>query len=441
MAITSRPAAGGATGPSGGGLLGQGSGGPRTPAPVRLLNRVGRRLGGGGPLRAEAFVDRARRAAGLSDFGERGWEEPLGLLIDALEREADLSPLGRRILARMLTRDLTLRLRIVEALRRAPAVATAPVERPLFVVGLPRTGTTLLYSLLARTPGARPLLGWEAHDPVGPRPGRPDRRVGVYGAQVTGMNYVAPDLRKVHLVEARGLRECWPLLNRSLVSGGYLVLANVPSYERWLWDAGPEVFAASYRLHRDQLRLLQAQRPVTRPTSRPTSHWVLKSPVHLASLDALLAVYPDARIVQTHRDLTRVLPSNCSLFTVSRGICSAAGDPLETGRQVLERSRRTLERSMATRARAGDARFFDVRYADLTADPIGTVRAALAHFGGDLPAAAEGRLRGHLADNPQHKHGAHRYTLEQFGLDRAEVERAARDYHERFAVPTEAQRC
>lgn len=433
MAISSRPGTGGAPGPAGGGLLGEGAGGSRSPAPVRVLNRVGRRLGGGGPLRVEAFVDRARRTAGLSDFGETGWEEPLGVLVDALEREADLSPLGRRILARMLTRDLALRLRIVAALRAAPAVAAAPVRRPLFVVGLPRTGTTLLYSLLARTPGARPLLGWEAHDPVGPPPGRPDRRVAVYGAQVTGMNYVAPDMRKVHLVETRGLRECWPLLNRSMVSGGYLVLANVPSYERWLWAAGQEAFAASYRLHRDQLRLLQAR--------RPTEHWVLKSPVHLASLDALLAVYPDARIIQTHRDLTKVLPSNCSLFTVSRGICSAAGDRLATGRQVFERSRRTLERSMATRAGVGDARFFDVRYADLTTDPIGTVRAALAHFGEDLPAAAEGRLRGHLADNPQHKHGAHRYTLEQFGLDRAEVERAARDYHERFAVPTEAQRC
>lgn len=422
MAVTSRPAPA-APGPVR----------PRPPAPVRVLNRVGRGLGGGPPLRAGALVDRARRATGLSDFGEAGWEEPLGVLVDSLEREASMSPLGRRILTRMLTRDLGLRLRIVEALRRAPAAAAAPVERPLFVVGLPRTGTTLLYSLLAQTPGARPLLGWEAHDPAGPAPGRPDRRVAVYGAQVIGMNYVAPDLRAVHLVETRGLRECWPLLNRSFVSGGYLVLADVPSYERWLWAAGEEAFAASYRLHRDQLRLLQAQRPPGSPPAR----WVLKSPVHLASLDALLAVYPDARIIQTHRDLARVLPSNCSLFTVSRGICSDAGDPLATGRQVLARSRSTLERSMATRGRVGEARFFDVRYADLTADPIGTVRAALAHFGEDLPVAAEVRLERHLADNPKHKHGAHRYAAEQFGLDRAEIEAAARGYHERFTVPSE----
>jgi len=438
MAITSRPAPGasGARAPVGGGTLERAAARPRPPAPVRLLNRVGRRLRGptASPLRAEAFVRDARRATGLSDFGEAGWEEPLDVLVDALEREADLSPLGRRVMARMLTRDLALRLRIVEALRHAPAAAAAAVQRPLFVVGLPRTGTTLLYALLAQTPGARPLLGWEANDPVGPPPGRPDRRITVYGAQVTGMNYVAPDLRKVHLVETRGLRECWPLLNRSMVSGGYLVLANVPSYERWLWAAGRDVFEASYRLHRDQLRLLQAQRPI----AHPTAHWVLKSPAHLVSLEALLAVYPDARIIQTHRDLAKVLPSNCSLFTVSRGICSDAGGPLETGYQVLERSRRTLERSMATRARIGGGRFFDVRYADLTADPVGTVRAALAHFGEDLPAVAEDRLTRHLAGNPQHKHGPHSYSLEQFGLHRAEVDGVARDYHERFAVPREA---
>lgn len=433
MAVTSRP-------PAGAAVHGDRAARPRPPAPVRLLNRVGRHLPVR-PLRPESFVAAARRTTGLSDFGEDGWQEPLGVLVDALETEAALSPLGRRILTRMLTRDLALRLRIVAALRSAPQVAAAPVERPLFVVGLPRTGTTLLYALLARTAGARPLLGWEAEDPVGPPPRRRDRRVTVYGAQVAGTNYLAPDLRRVHEIEARGPREDWPLLNRSLVSGGYLVLADVPGYERWLWAAGRDAFAGSYRLHRDQLRLLQAQRPPGSPPTQPGSppaRWVLKSPAHMLSLDALLAVYPDARVVQTHRDLAKVLPSNCSLFGVTRAISSDAGDPLRTGRQVLERTRTALERAMATRAQAAGANFFDVRYADLVADPIATVRAVLAHFGDDLPAEAEARLQRRLADSPQHKHGAHRYTLEQFGLDRAEVERAARDYHERYAVPTEA---
>jgi hypothetical protein len=382
------------------------------------VNRV-RRLGGA-QLDADALLAGARRRTGLHDLGDFPGELPLRVLVGSLRDEARLTPFGRVLTARILSRYMVQRLRIVEELRRRPETAAVPIRRPLFVVGLPRTGTTLLLNLLAQVPPARPLRGWEAADPL-PRRGR-ERE---FALLTRGLHYLAPELPRIHELPVRGATECFPLLNRSFLSWAYLLLGHVPSYERWLWEQDTDALEGSYRLHRAQLRLLSLQ--------RAAGHWVLKWPAHVYALEALTRVYPDAAIVQTHRELAEVLPSNASLLYTTRSIFSDAVTRRATGRALLEQIERHLGRVVAGRDRLGD-RVLDVRYPDLLADPLGVVRRIHTHFSYELPDGTEARITAYLAANPKGKHGGHRYSLEEFGLDRADVERVGAGYSERFGA-------
>jgi hypothetical protein len=399
---------------------------------VRALNEVGRRTGNLGPLGrldADELLRDARRRTGLSDLGP-DTDAAYRLLVGSLDLEAGLTTLGRVVLGRLARGYLGQRLRVVEAHRRRPDLAAAPVVRPLFVVGLPRTGTTLLHSLLAQAEGARPLLTHEAGDPIPPalRGGGPDLRPVRYWLFVRGLYYLGRGGRQIHDYEG-GPVECLRLLARSFTTFFFPNVLDVPSYERWLWAQDADAFTATYQLHRMQLQTLQAD--------GRTGYWVLKSPAHLNTLEALLAAYPDAAVVQTHRDPAKVLGSISSLATRNRGLLAEPPDPHQVGRQVLERTARVFERMERTRARVGEDRILDVRYADLLADPLGVARRIHDRFGYALPSSSQARMRRWLADHPQGMHGTHRYALEQYGLDRATVESLATPYRERFAVPPE----
>ncbi len=409
-----------------------GRGMPRPPRPVRLLNAVGRRAGDFGSLGrldAEEMLRDARCRTGLSDLGP-DTDQAYRLLVAALDREARLTTLGRVVVGRLARGYLSQRLRVVEALRRRPDVAAAPVRRPLFVVGLSRSGTTLLHNLLAHADGARPLLTHDAVDPIPPvlRGAARDTRPLRYWLSIRGLYYLGRGRRKIHDYDA-GTAECLRLLARSFMCFAFPNMFDVPSYERWLWEQDAGAFAVVYELHRMQLQTLQAD-------GRP-GYWVLKAPAHLNTLDALLSVYPDAAVVQTHRDPAKVLGSLSSLVMRNHGLLGEAPDPHVVGRRVLERTVRTMERVERTRTVVGDDRIVDVRYVDLLSDPVTVVRGILERFGYPATAVSAERMRRWLADNPRGKHGTHRYTLEQFGLDQAAVQRAVAPYRERFTIPVE----
>jgi hypothetical protein len=383
-------------------------------------------------LSADRILARARRRTGLSDFGEGDVVEPLEILVDSLERDAGLTPLGRRGVADTLVQSLSKRLRIVDYVARQGEIVEERIRRPMFVVGLPRTGTTMLLNLLAQDPAARPLLGWEAWAPIPFRRRRrsgPDPRIRRFALALGVLNYAAPSLREVHAIEVDGPDECAPLLVRTLVTGYYSLAHRVPRYEEWLFSRPRSAFEIVYRFHELQLKLLQHQRRGER--------WLLKSPAHLIALDALVAVYPDACIVHTHRDVAKVFPSTCSLTAVARRIASDRVDPVLLGREALTRARRMTERVMRVREALPERQVCDVRYADLVADPPGTLRRIYAHFDLPVPPDLETRTSRWLESNRQHKHGVHRYSLEAFGTDRAEIDRIAAEYMERFDVPRE----
>jgi hypothetical protein len=378
-------------------------------------------------LRAEA----ARRT-GLDDFGDERFAEPLRLLLDSMETEAALTLIGRLAMRDDVLRLLENRLRMTAEHRRHPEIAAGDVRAPLFIVGLPRTGTSILHELLAQDPANRVPMSWEVMRPW-PPPERPtfetDPRIAEVDRRLARVDRILPDFKKMHPMGARLPQECVALTAHDFATMIYHTTHRVPRYQAWLEATDLRWVYAS---HRRQLQYLQWKAPAAR--------WVLKSPGHLWALDALLAVYPDARIVQTHRDPLKVIASLTSLVTVLRSLASDAIEPLEIARDWTERLARGLALTMRVRAERAlpASQVFDVHFPDLMADPIAMVGRIYAHFGMTLSDDAAARMRRFLAENAADKHGAHRYTLAAAGLD-ADVERRRyAAYQQHFGIASEA---
>ncbi len=405
------------------------------PLPVRAFNAAGGALRAAGlplvRLDAATLCERARRATGLEDFGDPWFREPLGVLLDALEREAAMHTLGRVIARTDLTRLLENRLRMTDVIARHPEIAAAPITRPLFVVGLPRTGTSILHDLLAQDPANRVPMTWEVMHPY-PPPERAtyttDPRIAALDKHLAGVDRLLPEFKKMHPMGAELPQECVALTAHDFASMLFSTTHRVPSYQNWVDRADKRHVYAS---HRRQLQYLQWR--------CPAEHWVLKSPGHLWALDALLAEYPDACIVQTHRDPLKVIASLASLVATLRTMASNDIDQAAIGMEWTTFLADGLTRAAATRDRwpAGTPEPFDMQFGEFLADGIGTVRRIYAHFGRELGEDAEARMRAFLAANPRDKHGAHRYTLADASLDPATERARYAAYQRRFNVPSE----
>jgi len=407
---------------------------PHRPWEVRLFNWIGRhvwRRDASRQLAEASILAAARRRTGLADFGDERFRVPLRRLLQSYREDARLHPVGRVMARHRCIVLATNRLRIQRDLTEHPEILETPVRRPLFVLGLPRTGTTLLYGLLSQDPSARPLLTWQTFwpsPPPGRVDGRPDQRIKRARRAVRLMHRLAPQLPTMHSMDPEGPEECTFLMANTFVSFAFLMSGDLAGYEHWLWESGPEFLPSAYDYYRRLLQLLQWRRPPRR--------WVLKSPAHLFSLGALLAAFPDGRVVQTHRDPAKVIPSGCSLFAVTRGMFTDEVKPEALGPRFAGGCAKALGRAMAARDHA-PGRVCDVQYADLVADPIGTVRRIYRHFGDEVPAEMEPAMRQWLAQNPRNKHGVHRYDLEQFGLERAQIDGLFGPYCRRFGIAPE----
>jgi len=400
------------------------------PLPIRALNATRLRWP---RLDDASLLARARRATGLDDFGDAWFRAPLRALLASLEDEAALTPFGRIIARADLTRLLANRLRMTDVLARHPEITGAPVARPLFIVGLPRTGTSLLHELLAQDPANRVPMSWEVMHPY-PPPERAtyatDPRIAAVNQHLGGVDRVLPGFKAMHPMGAELPQECVALTAHDCASMLFSTTHRVPRYQAWI-DAAD--LRPVYASHRRQLQYLQLR--------CPAEHWVLKSPGHLWALDALLHEYPDAAIVQTHRDPLQVVASLASLVATLRGMSSDAIDRAAIGAEWTVRLADGLARAGAVRARWPDAAPapFDVQFGELLRDEIGMVRRIYAHVGRTLSADAEARMRAFLAANPRHKHGAHRYTLADAGLDATTERSRYAAYQRRFAVPSDGE--
>jgi len=375
-------------------------------------------------LDAGSLVGAACERTGLDDFGGTDWREGLDRLIDSLNGEASLTEGGEQILGLRLGMLLTNRLRIVEVLAQHPEIGGEEIGGPVFIVGLPRTGTTALSNLLAADPRIRSLRLWESSDSVPPPESATelsDPRITSARLGLDAMYEAFPKMRTLHFQSATGPTECQDLLGMEFRTEHFDGMARVPSYADWVIDCD---MTGAYAYHRQVLQLLQWH--------CPPRLWHLKTPVHMLALDALCAAYPGALFLWTHRDPAAVLGSVCSLISYTRSWVSDRDDAAELGRAQLGLWSEAIRRAMAFRDRVGEERFADVRFDDLQTDPVGAVAAAYERLGlefGEGRAGVEEWAGGHRPRSL----GVHAFDLGEFGLDAGTVRREFSPYLDRFA--------
>jgi hypothetical protein len=366
----------------------------------------------------DELLARHGRTAWPNDFTRPTLQRKLA----AYERDAHLSLLGRVAVLDQLRRALDNGLRLQAIIDRHPQILDEPIERPLFIIGQPRTGTTLLQRLMALHAGARSLPYWEALFPApllqGPdevMAGRPDprdiahrRRLTLRARQLAG--WLAPDFDRIHPMSVDGQEECLFLLRLNVLMPPEIDFAYLPSY--WQWLRGADMKPA-YRVFRQYLQVLQ--------WLRPREHWLLKSPIHLSALPALLEAFPDARIVHPHRDLAAVVPSLCSLFAAMWGGLASPLDPHDVGRYVLDGMRRAPVIAAAAEAQLPAGRLAHVEFEALMQDPVGVTLGLYDRLGYRHDPALEAKMNAWMRDNPRDKHGHHDYRLADFGLTEADL--------------------
>jgi len=389
-------------------------------------------------LAETSLVRSARGQSGLEDLGT-DWDsgptvEARRRLLEALEGEASLHALGRAIIRSTLVRSIMNRLRLEDLERRYPEIVRNPVVSPVFIVGLPRTGTTLLHRILTCEPNLRPLLSWEALNPalfprapVPERAGERDPRMRLAELSERGLRYLAPGFFAIHPVEAHDVEEDVLLQDGSFVSPTVDATMPVPRYSRWLHSIDQ---THAYRYFRRLVQLLLWERSGT---------YLGKTPHHLENLEPLLAVFPGARVIHTHRDPLKVVPSFCSMMVHGRPIFTDKVVPAAIGRQMHQKSLDGVTRAMASRERLPPERFLDVAYRDLVRDPMKEIRRIYDFLGLSLDCETEAAMQSWRSRNPQGRHGVHRYQLADFCLDRSTLRRDFAPYCERFQVEEESR--
>lgn len=375
-------------------------------------------------LDAEELEAEAKAQTGLDDFGDGEHREGLERLVRSFNLEADLTETGELMQRIRLVSLLSSRLQIEETYRTHPSIEAEEVEGPVFVIGLPRTGTTALSQLVAADPQFRSLRLWESSSPCPPPESaseHTDPRIADTEAGLEMMNQMFPLMQTMHHEEATTATECQDLLGMSFRTVHFDGFGRVPSYLEWVTDCD---MRGTYRYHRRVLRLLQWH--------CPPHLWHLKTPVHMFALEALLEAYPNARFLWSHRDPAKVLGSVCSLIHYCRSWSSDRDDALELGPEQLDRWWLAVSRAMDFRSRVGDERFADLSFADLQVDPVGALATAFEQIGIAFGDASRHAVAGWATSHPPGSHGQHTYDLADFGLDPDQVRRRFAPYMETY---------
>jgi hypothetical protein len=395
---------------------------PHRPFVIRAFNAIGRVK----PFDIEQLIAAAQRKTKSKQFATEMFREPLPVLVESLQNEARLSPMGRVISVQHFIASLANNLRAGALFAERPQLREKPLSRAVMVCGLARSGTTLLQRMLAEVPGARSIPAWEAFEPIpepGPQPSNvmEDPRVGRLRFAEKFVRWLSPDLFAVHPMDALAPEEDVIVLENVFYSGVSESTYNCPSFARWLEQQDQ---APAYRWLADCMRVMSER--------QNGDFWVLKSPHHLEWLDTVFDVFPDVTIVQTHRDPVETVPSFCSLVAHGWGVMSDHVDPLEVSAHWNRKIERMLGRALATRDARDGRGFVDVHYRELMSDPIGTVERLCGQIGLPWSDATRDHLTNWLAKNRQHKYGVHRYEASDFGLDEGSIAERFATYRQRF---------
>ena len=375
------------------------------------------------PLQVDALLALARRRSGLGDFGDTEFIDPLRRLLAACTDEASLSLIGRMATRWDVVRFLTNLLRFQDAEARNPRILREPIDRPIFITGLPRSGTTFLHRLLLEDPDNRAPRVWQTIYPYPPKRGR-DTRPARVARQLRAFERLAPEFRALHPLDATSPQECSEITAHVFRSLRFDTTYRIPTYRHWLDRAG---HVPAYRFHRRFLQHLQHQAQGGR--------WLVKCPDHLFALDAIRSVYPDARLVFVHRDPVKVLLSVAKLTEVVRRPFTRRLDRREIGRQE---SARWLEGTQQMVAVGDDAGLPEpvhhVHHSSLVADPVGTVAALYRHFDLSLAPGVTAAVERYARERPNGGYGPRDYRFEDHGLDASAEQKKFRGYMLRFGI-------
>lgn len=394
---------------------------------LRGINRAATWLGvPRARLTAEELIGLARRRSGLDDFGEWAFEEPLAVLLEAYEKEARLSAFGRIGARWDMLRFLLNLLRLRDEEKRDPRILGETISRPIFILGLPRSGTTFLHNLLAQDRANRIPRCWQTVYPypeAGMKRGKGDPRPADVARKFDSFLALVPEFRSLHPLDAYGAQECIEITGQVIRSLRFDTTHYVPSYAAWLEEAGHQ---EAYRFHKRFLQHMQHQ-------SGP-GRWVLKTPDHIFAIEALKKVYPDARFILVHRDPMEVLPSVARLTEILRQPFTRYVDRLQIGRQVNESwikgSTGLIE--LSEDMRESPERIFHIRHDRLTREPVNVVAEIYRHFRIPMGEQAENAMRREITQRPNGGYGRNSYRFEDYGIDTASVSREYSEYVDYF---------
>ena len=403
--------------------------------PLLALNAVGARLSRFGvdlpALKPSSIVAAAVKAAGSSDLGSDSYKEPLEVFLASCNADADLTTFGRILTSKFISAALANRIALHKWSVDHPEVHQERIESPWVIVGLPRTGTSVLSMLLGLDPMARPLLQWEAAHPIPPptlslEDADPDPRIAQTTKEMDGLMKLNPPLRAMHPFGATLAQECVSLFLFDLRTLALEITVHVPTYARWLEQAD---MTSAYAQHRLALQTLQSR--------QPTERWILKTPNHLWHLEALLAAYPDARIIWTHRDPAPVVTSLASLANAGQRPLTWRSDPRPTANEWKRKCRFALESAVAFDEKSEEGWCQHLHYDDLMADPLETVRQLYRRFGSEVSDLHARRIETFLTHRPKDAFGTHRYDPADFDWTYTGLAEEFSDYTARYHVRSE----
>jgi hypothetical protein len=378
------------------------------------------------------LMDEAERETRLSDWGDDHFLQPFELLIDSLNQEAELTEIGRQRSQLHLANLLAYRLRLVADRKLRPEIARQHIDKPVFMSGMPRSGTSYLNALLARDPDIVAPLHWQMWCPS-PPPNDPaiDHRPQIERGQslMDAQGFEAADIKDKHSYGAMHAEEDSHILEYSFVSGAFAAWWDVPTYVSYVYGAD---FTPAYRIHKRILQALQI--------GKTSKRWLLKAPDHFIHVNALLSVYPDACFILNHRDPSKVMASVMSLMAAHRR--QFGNRPLQQDRQFalafIEFFAAGMENLIRMRADPEfNRRFVDISFRELERDPIGQVRRVYAHLDMELVPSVVASMERHIAENRKGKFGNHVYRLGDYAVTSDEVRERFRQYLKYFDISSE----